>query len=206
MSLLVYSRLEAGANIGLAPTPYGALIISSTDTTSITSVGTGTSLVFSSTQVKSLAQGSNITLTDDLAGTVTVAATSAPAHSRVFARYVSDANLGANAFLHQVGANNTETNTRLYTPAAGTLTRLSVWLSVAPGVGETRTLTVRVGNGNGAAAGTALVVSISGTATSGQTSANVALVANDYVTIQNTHPTNPGVADSRVYAVLDWIY
>ena len=97
------------------------------------------------------------------------------------------------------GGTTTETLANMVVPTGGTIKNLYVKLSVAPSVGDTRVITVRQNE-----ATTLLVVSITGTATTGNnTSTSLTVAAGDRICIESSVLVTP--ADSAISAGVTFV-
>lgn len=94
----------------------------------------------------------------------------------------------ATTYLQTTGVNTTEINAQRILSAAsgGELLTLNVFLSVAPGVGTSRIFTIRINGVN-----TVAVITIAGTATTGQWIGGIPYATFDRISIQCTRTGTP---------------
>jgi hypothetical protein len=84
-----------------------------------------------------------------------------------------------------------DTDVKVFWPAAGTFSNFRITLTTAPGVGKSHTVTV-IKNGSD----TAMIVTVSGTATSGTYSGSITVADGDYLTMKIVPSGTPSVGGS----------
>jgi len=110
-----------------------------------------------------------------------------------------DRNPNDGSFLRAVGSTTIENRASFVSPGSYALSTVYVWVSIAPGVGDSRVFTFRLNGVN-----TALSVTISGASTTGTDLVNsVAVTPGDLISLLHTEIGNPNNTGLSVSAILN---